>query len=95
MGGIRRGARCLAYPTAPPLAVTPRESRANMPCDFLARPTIVMRYNPTKVCEVFQGFIVLATRMDRQSHVLKGCRVSGLQLSILLDRGFSLKHLMH
>ena len=30
MGGIRRGARCLAYPTAPLLAVTPRES----PCRF-------------------------------------------------------------
>ena len=31
MGGIRRGARCLAYSMAPLLAVTPRESPCRLP----------------------------------------------------------------
>ena len=31
MGGIRQGARCLAYPTAPLLAATPRESPCRLP----------------------------------------------------------------
>ena len=31
MGGIRQGARCLAYTTAPLLAVTPRESPCRLP----------------------------------------------------------------
>ena len=30
-GGILRGARCLIYPTAPPLAVTPPESPCRLP----------------------------------------------------------------
>ena len=36
--------------------------QANPPCDFLARPTIVMHYIK---CEVFQDISILATRMDR------------------------------
>ena len=31
MGGILQGARCLAYPTAPLLAATPRESPCRLP----------------------------------------------------------------
>ena len=31
MGGISRRARCLAYPTAPLLPVTPRESPCRLP----------------------------------------------------------------
>ena len=38
--------------------------QANPPCDFLARPTIVMHYT-TQICEVFQDLNVLATHMDR------------------------------